>query len=81
MALTSTIHCTSCDKTKTVSYSSGSPPPLVCRDCTEAEEKTEKERYLVELSNKTIEERIREIEEWIHDHEQVPHGYQSPPRF
>jgi len=81
MAQMSTIHCTSCGKSKEVNYSSGSPPPSICSDCKEAEEAAKKEKHLTELSALPIEERLAKIEKWMYKHRKVPHGYQYPPVF
>jgi len=70
MALLTTIKCRSCSKTKHVSYNPSDGAPSICDQC-EAEEKAKiKTKYLEKLSFKTLEQRVRLIEEYIYDNAQ-----------
>jgi hypothetical protein len=49
--------------------------------CQRIEVKQAKDDALAAQAAKSVEDRLREIEEFIYEHRQVQHGYIPEPRF
>jgi len=80
MARAVTITCSVCKKDKTVG-TSGSFTPDICNECRDERKAAQKREHLEGLARLTLEERIARLEEAAYDHDQIAHGYISPPRF
>ena len=81
MAFSVTILCLACGKNKEVMVASGDPLPSICDSCKYNIENRKKQKHLVKLKRMTLEERIAKLKEQAYSHTNVPHGYQSPPRY
>lgn len=54
----------------------------ICNKCSTRIEKADKEKWLNEFkANKTLEERVSQIEEWIHDNKDDISSYHSTDRL
>lgn len=80
MAIQMTFMCNECNRSVTEVRPNNDHPEM-CYECVEQNAIAEKARWLDEFEQKTLEEKLRLIAEWMYDHRQVPHGYISPPRF
>jgi hypothetical protein len=67
MALNYHIICSVCGKAKDVMGSTNSYPDI-CNSCEKTRKDTERKNQLDELAKLSVEDRIRKIEEWIHDY-------------
>jgi len=78
MAYQATITCTKCGENKTVTVASDGHPSLICGECIAEIEAARKQKWIEELEQLPIEERLRRIEEWIYEYNP---RYVPPPRF
>jgi len=69
MAYVTNWNCKKCGKHQ----HSSEPTHGMCYDCNTAMKDRERREYFGRLNALTLEERIREIEEWIHDHKKKYH--------
>lgn len=76
MAILSQIHCNKCNTVQSVMHSP-QEYPRICSACRANEARAKKDKHLEELSQLSIEQRLRLIEEWIYNYK----PYQGEPRF
>lgn len=81
MAIISRIKCRKCGADSNESHSPARPAPSMCRLCQRIEVQQVKDDALAAQAAKSVEDRLREIEEFIYEHRQVQHGYIPEPRF
>ena len=73
MALVTTIFCRECGRKRQVTLPCGTSVTEICNECSlKAKDKARRE-WLAGREGLLLEERIREIEEFMYDHQQVNH--------
>jgi len=68
MALVVEFVCSKCNKHSQMAIGCGSPTPTVCNSCNRIQSERLRRQYFSGLDGLTIEERLRNIEEWIYDY-------------
>lgn len=74
MAYVTNWVCRVCRK----SQHSAVPKNLTCYDCKKKDDDRKRKEHFMRLDAFTIEERIREIEEWIYEHRNSYHPKRTP---
>lgn len=73
MAFVTTIFCKECGEERECTFPAGQATPHICNSCsTKAKDKTRR-AWLAGREGLSLEERIREIEKFMYDHQQVNH--------
>lgn len=67
MAILSEIVCEKCHQRRMVNHSASAWPPLICDECKEKQDKSERAQHLEALAKLTIEERLAQIEAALYD--------------
>ena len=80
MAFITDFVCVACGARKSEAVSSGGITPRICQACCYIERDREKREWFTGREGLTIEERIRDIENFIYEHRNTKH-YKEPIRF
>lgn len=81
MATATEITCIKCLKPKLEYHAPSVSPPRICSQCEHEAKDEERTQALKAQAAKPFEQRLSELEAFMHDHKLVRHGYQQPPRF
>ena len=69
-------HDLKCEKCGTLFDGSGDD--RICSSCYEKEEIDKRKKYMIDIRDgKSLEQRIKQIEDWIYENKDLMHGYHA----
>ncbi len=81
MALRIDFFCPQCQKEKQVSVPSGGVRPKICEECLADNKDGERDKFLKDLKELPLEERVAKLEEQLYDLKEVIPNMKMPKKF